>query len=169
MKKQRILIWPSSVIYIFLIFILGLFALAFFVFSFYSLFYGEPIKIFDIIEVKNKIVQFSILILIACMMAFFFMKLLSFKIIFTDEFLFSPRISSMQRQNIRLRCNELIEFRILQPLSKDNGAIYQYLEFKFADGKIKKLWIKPFTKKQVERILNMIQERGGLQNQKLHI
>ena len=169
MEENKMLIRPKSITNIFVLLILGTFALVFFIFSFIVLIRNEPITIFDGIVVKNKIVQFVISFAIAGMMLYFFFKHLSYKIKFTNEFLSAPKKSSMQNSEIILKIKDIIEYKVLVPGATQNPTIYQYIVFSLKNGQSRKLWIKPFTKRQFVEMLTMIQERGGLENQILSI
>ncbi|XMB72626.1 hypothetical protein RJI07_01660 [Mycoplasmatota bacterium WC30] len=169
MNNRRVTIWPGSVIYILLILILGLVTITNFGFSVYTLFRGQTIKIFDRITIESNIIQFAILFLISCFFFVFFVKNTSYKISFKENILLVPKKSSMQNRAIILDCKDVELFKVLQPGTNTNSTIYQYLELKCKNNKTNRIWIKPYTKKQAEKILLMIQERGGLQNQIIRI
>jgi hypothetical protein len=74
----------------------------------------------------------------------------------------------MQENEIHLECQELIDYTVLRPGCKENRTIYLYLEIKKVNGEKCRIWIKPYTKRQVGNILKMIQERGGFPNKILN-
>jgi hypothetical protein len=167
--KNIISIRPSGFGHIIILSIFGFLALFFTGYALYSLFLGEPMLLFDFIVIESRILQFILFLLVASLMVFFFLDSLLLQIYFEGDFIIALQKSPMRIRTIKLECKNLIAYRELCPGENDNGTIYQYLELFLVNGGSQKLWVKPYSKKQVERILLLIQERGGLQNQNIVI
>ena len=78
---------------------------------------------------------------------------------FTETHIIVHKISDIQGKRVDIERNQILS---CEPVVK---GLYYYFSFNCADGKKKKMFITSFSLKQLERILELIKECGGLQNQ----
>lgn len=163
-KKERIDIWPRSIIYVFLcLIILFMMILAIFL-PFLLLLENEPLYFLDILYINNPHIQFLISLPISIFLTYVFLRtgILSYKLSFTETHLIAPKIFEIQEKKVELACNEILTCEVMM-----EGFNY-YFRFTCLNGKKRKMSIIRFSFKQMETILKLIQERGGLIDQNIY-
>lgn len=161
MKENKINIYPKRPIYLFAIVLMILFALLFIALPFVLLIDNKPIKLFDIIPLKNGIIQFIIFIPWTFVFVSFFVKKIFFKISFNEKNLIAPRIYQIQFENLNIACEKIIACNI------GFKVLYFYFVFECEDGKTREMFISHFSNKQLKKIIELIKEKGGLINQSI--
>lgn len=163
-KKNNINIWPRSIIYLFISIICILMMILFIALPFWLLIKNEPINFLDFGYINDGYIQFLISLPIAIFLTYVFLKtgIMSFKVSFTKTHIIVPRIPEIQEKKVELACNEILTCEATM-----EGFNY-YFMFTCLDGKKRKMSIIRFSFKQMETILRMIQERGGLIDQNIN-
>ena len=161
MRKDRIDIWPLNLIYIFIYIIVIAFMLLIIILPFWLLANNEPINFFDLGYINEGYIQFLIVLPISGFLTYIFVRtgIFSFKISFTDTHLIAPKISEVQEEKVEIECNQILT---CEPIME---GFYYFFSFYCTDGKKRKMFVTRFSIKQLKRILELIQERGGLQGQ----
>lgn len=160
--KKRIDIWPLASWYIIIVLIIGG--------GFISLmnigpiliviFEKEPLEVFGTVLHDAWFLVFSIPI--AVVADYMFIKAISWKVSFTNTHIIVPKIPEIQEKKVELACNEILTCEVMM-----EGFNY-YFRFTCLNGKKRKMSIIRFSFKQMESILKLIQERGGLIDQDIN-
>jgi hypothetical protein len=163
MRKDKINIWPLSWWYvIFMLGIVGGFFLLMIIGPFLVvLFENEPLKIFSLTLPSAWLLAFTtpIAIIFACM----YLKAILWKVSFTKTHIIAPKIFEIQEKKVEVECIKILTCKAIM-----EGFFNYYFAFNCVDGKTRKMSIIRFSFKQMEKILTLIQERGGLQNQDIY-
>lgn len=161
MRKDEINIWPLGIIYIFMCIILVAFMLLFIIFPFGLLIRNEPMYFIDIIYIKDGYLQFLVMLPMSVFSLYIILRtgIFSFKVSFTETHIIAPRIAEIQEKKVEIECNKILT---CEPTME---GFHFYFAFHCADKKKQKMSIMRFSFKQMEKILKLIQERGGLQGQ----
>jgi len=161
MKKDKIKVWPLNPIYIVIYVIVIAFILLSIILPFWLLINNEPVSFFDLGSINEGYIQFLIVSPISGFLIYIFVRtgIFSFKVSFNETHIIVPKIPGIQERKIEIECNQILT---CEPIMK---GFYYYFSFYCADGKTRKMFITRFSFKQLESILGLIKERGGLQNQ----
>lgn len=96
---------------------------------------------------------------------YFLIRLLLVKIVLEGKEIRAAKFSILQEETFYAKCSDLVKYDVVV---ESKGRTYvQSLLFDCQDGSKKRLWIKPYTKRQVKFILQYIKDRGGLVNQQI--
>ena len=147
---EKINIRPKNTGYLFICTIIWIFILVLIYLSF----------IVFIVE-KQYIIFFIVALPFDILMCYFFTKIMIYKISFIERKLIVPRVYQIQEQRIEIECNRILNCKI------GFEKLYFYFEFRCIDGKILRMFISRFSLKQLCLILQMIKDRGGLQEQSI--
>lgn len=161
MKKDRINIWPLNPIYIVIYVIVIVFMLLSIILPFWLLVNNKPINFFDLGYINEGYIQFLTILPLTGFLIYIFLRtgIFNFKVIFTETHIIVHKISNIQEKRVDIECNQILA---CEPIMK---GFYYYFSFYCTDGKKRKIFITRFSLKQLERILELIKERGGLQDQ----
>lgn len=161
MKKDRIDIWPFALWYIIVVLIIG----GFFILLInvgpilIVIFENEPLEIFGYSLHNSWLLVFSIPI--AFVLDYLYFNAILWRISFTDTHIFIPKISEIQK-NTKIPCDEILTCEVTME------GFYYFFTFTSNNNKKSKMFINRFSFKQMEMILKMIQERGGMINQNIN-
>lgn len=163
MKNDKINIWPFNLIYIVICVIVIAFLLLSIILPFWLLINNKPINFFDLGYINEGYIQFLIVLPFSGFLIYIIVRtgIFSFKVSFNETHIIVPRIPEIQERKIEIECNQILT---CEPIMK---GFYYYFSFYCADGKARKMFITRFSLKQLENILKLIKERGGLQNQNI--
>jgi hypothetical protein len=163
-KTHQINVWPTSGIYIIICLISVFMGLMIIILPFWLLFSNEPVNFWDFGYINEGYIQFLITLPISVFITIIFLKtgIFNFKVSFTKTQMIVPRLSEIQEKRIMVICNEIMTCE-----AKTEGLHYFFV-FNCIDGKTIKLFIMRFSFKQLELILQLIQERGGLTDQNIN-
>jgi len=163
-KNDATNIWPRSVIYLIISAICVLMMISFTLLPFWLLIRNTPINFLGFGHINEGYIQFLIFLPISIYLVYVFLKtgILSFKISFTETHIIVPKVSEVQEKKIELACNEISTCEVTME------GFYYFFTFTSSNGKKRKMFITRFSFKQMETILKMIQERGGLVNQNIN-
>lgn len=155
-------IWPWAIWYVIIVFIIGggFILLMNIGPILIVIFENEPLEIFGYSLHNSWFLAFSIPI--ALVADYMFIKAISWKVSFTKTHIIVPKIPEIQEKKVDLACNEILTCEATM-----EGFNY-YFMFTCLDGKKRKMSIIRFSFKQMETILRMIQERGGLIDQNIN-
>jgi len=161
MKKDRVDIWPLSPIYLVIYVIVIAFLLLFIILPFWLLIDDKPMNFFELGYVNKGFIQFLIMLPMSgfCIYGIVRSGIFTFKVSFTDKLIIAPKIPDIQDKKVEYECNQILT---CEPTME---GLYYFFTFRCSDGKKRKIFITRFSFKQLERILYLIKERGGLQNQ----
>ena len=164
MKKDRINIWPLNPIYIVIYVIVIVFMLLSIILPFWLLVNNKPINFFDLGYINEGYIQFLTILPLSGFLIYFFLRtgIFSFKVSFTATHIIVPRVSEIQEKNVEIPCAEILNCDVTME------GFYYFFTFTSSNGKKKKMFITRFSFKQMEAILKMIQERGGLIDQNIN-
>lgn len=163
-KKDRRDIWPRSIIYVIISIICVLMMILFILLPFWLLIKNTPINFFGFEYINDGYMQFLILLPMSIFLVYVFLKtgILSFKISFTKTHIIVPKVSEVQEKRVELACNEISSCEVTME------GLYYFFTFTLDNSKKKKIFITRFSFRQMEIILRMIQERGGLTDQNIN-
>lgn len=162
MRDEKINIWPHSLLYV--IFVLGISGgFTFIVLTIGPIlvvvFEDEPLRIFGL-SLNNA---WSLVLTIpgSILFNFMFFKAILWKVSFTETDMIAPKIAEVQEKNVHIECKQILTCETTMV------GFYYYFTFHCADGKKRKIFITRFSFKQMEKILKLIQDRGGLQGENI--
>ena len=114
--------------------------------------------------INEGYIQFLILLPISGFSIYTFVKtgIFSYKVIFTETHILVTKISEVQEKKVDIECNKILTCETTME------GFYYFFSFHCSDGKKRKMFITRFSFKQLKRILEMIMERGGLQDQDIN-
>lgn len=163
-KKNNIDIWPRSLIYIFISVIVILMMILFIVLPFWLLIKNEPINFLGFGYINEGYVQFLISLPISIFLTYVFLRtgIMCFKVSFTKTHMIVPKIPEIQEKNVEVLCAEILNCNVT------TEGFYYFFTFTMNSGKKTKIFITRFSISQMEVILRMIQERGGLIDQNIN-
>jgi len=163
-KDNIINIWPRSVIYMIISAICVLMMISFILFPFWLLIRNTPINFLDFGYLNDGYIQFLIFLPMSIYLVYVLFKtgFLSFKISFTKTHIIVPKISEIQEKNVEIPCDEILNCDVT------TESFYYFFRFTLVNGTNKSIFITRFSFKQMEMILKMIQERGGLIDQNIN-
>lgn len=164
MKKDRRDIWPRSIIYVLISITCVLMMILFILLPFWLLIKNTPINFLGFGYINDGYIQFLTSLSISIFLIYIFLKtgILSFKISFTETHIIVPKVSEVQEKRIELACNEISTCEV------SIEGFYYFFTFTLDNGKKRKMFITRFSFRQMEMILKMIQERGGLIDQDIN-
>jgi len=154
MKSKKV-IWPLGIGYL----------LCLLVGTFFTLFAGwfllfNSLLGNQVLDFLNKVVE-AIFWLISGNVLFY---LIVFRIALNDRIIFDEKTIASYKRKMgfsdtlpaqKTICAEIVNAEIEE-------KFYRYLVLKLASGKRHKIFATPFSRKQIDRMLQMIKERGGL-------
>ena len=163
-KTHQINVWPRSVIYIFISLLSALMVLLIIILPFWLLISNEPVNFWDLGYIHEGKIQFLVTLPISVYLTIVFLKtgIFSFRVSFTETQIIVPKISEIQEKRLMVDCNEILTCEATME------GLYYFIIFNCIDGKKIKLFIKRFSFKQIEYILQLVQERGGLTDQNIN-
>jgi hypothetical protein len=163
-NKNSTDIYPRSLMYVFISFIVILMMLLFIALPFWLLIRNEPINFLGFGYINDKYVQFLISMPISIFPTYVFLRtgIMNFKVSFTETHIIVPKIPEIQEKKVELSCNEIVTCEAIM-----EGYNY-YFMLTSLNGKKRKMSIIRFSFRQIEMILKMIQERGGLIDQNIN-
>jgi len=96
-----------------------------------------------------------------------------FRVVFTESRMIVPKKPPAQMSSIDILCSDILGVKVLLPdkkvtlgqFIKSDYQAYLSLEFFLKDDSTIIFWSRPFTKPQMEKIITMIKERGGMQRE----
>lgn len=161
-EDKKINIWPHALWYIIVVFIIGGgFVLLINIGPILVvMFENEPLEIFGQSFHNSWLLVISLPI--ALILDYLYLKAVLWKVSFTKTQIFVPKIPEIQEKEVEILCAE-----ILTCLVTIEG-FYYFFTLTFINGKKKNMFITRFSFKQLETILIMIQERGGLIDQDIN-
>ena len=163
--KNKITIWPHYPIYIIFVWgIGGAFGLLNIACPILLIFDNEPFALFDVLPLNLIWQKLIVFIPIAILYWYLFIRVVNYRIIFTDILLLTTKAPEAQDKKFEIQCKDVTDYKYTAAGAKDNVSIFFYLELLCYDGKKYKLFITSFTEKQIKKILKMVQERGGLKD-----
>jgi hypothetical protein len=159
--KNVVNIWPWAIWYVIIVFVIGggFILLMNIAPILIVIFENEPLEIFGHSLHNSWLLVFTMPI--ALILDYLFFKAVLWKVSFTKTHIIVPRIPEIQEKKIELACNEILTCEVTMV-----GFNY-YFMFSCLDGKKRKMSIIRFSFKQLETILKMIQERGGMVDQNI--
>lgn len=163
MKNSKVDIWPLNIVYVSLMLIVGIFILGLIILPFGLLINNQPLKLFDIIPLNTGELQFIITLPIGILGCYFYMKLVLWKVSFTETHIIVPKIAEVQEKRVQVACEKILTCETAME------GFYYFFVFNCEDGRTRKMFITRFSFKQLERILKLIQEKGGLQGQDIDV
>lgn len=165
-KKHDIInIWPRGTIYLFIYVIVILLILIAITLPVCLLINNEPMILFDFFYIKEGYIQFLIFLPMSVFLIYIFIStgIFKFKVTFTETHICVPKISEIQERKLKVECCQILSCKTIM-----EGFFNYYFEFNCLDGKTRKISIIRFSFKQLEEVLTLIQERGGLPNQDIY-
>jgi len=163
-KKQdkKINIWPFAIWYVIVVLVIGgTFVLMMNVGPILVvIFENEPLKIFGHFLHNSWLLVFTLPI--ALFLDYLYFKAILWKVSFTKTNIIIHKISEIQEKKVDIECNKILTCETTME------GFYYFFSFHCSDGKKRKMFITRFSFKQLERILEMIMERGGLQDQDIN-
>lgn len=160
-KKEKINIYPLSMLYIVFVFIIaGSFILMLNIGPILvMIFEKEYVTFLNYTLHKFWLLLFYVpaVIFADCM----YIKSINWKVSFTKTHLIIPKIPKLHEKDVEILCAEIIKCEATM-----NG-FYYFFTFTLNNGKKNKLFITRFSFKQMEKIIKMIQDRGGLIGEKI--
>jgi len=155
-------IWPLALWYIIVVFIIGGgFVLLMNIGPILIImFENEPLEIFGHSFRNSWLLVFSIPI--ALILDYLYFKAVLWKVSFTKTHIFAPKIPEIHEKEVEILCAEILTCEVTME------GFYYFFTFTSSNGKKKKMFITRFSYKQMESILIMIQERGGLIDQNIN-
>ena len=150
--------------YVFISIIVILMMILFIALPFWLLIKNEPINFLGFGYINDRYIQFLISMPISIFLTYVFLRtgIMNFKVSFTETNIIVPKIPEIQEKKVDLSCNEILTCEAAM-----EGLNY-YFMFTCLNGKKRKMSIIRFSFKQMEVILKMIQERGGLVDQNIN-
>lgn len=155
-------IWPWAIWYVIIVFIIGggFILLMNIGPILIVIFENEPLEIFGYSLHNSWFLAYSIPI--ALVADYMFIKAISWKVSFTKTHIIVPKIPEVQEKNVEIPCSEILKCDVTME------GFYYFFTFTSSNNKKKKMFITRFSFKQMETILKMIQERGGLTDQNIN-
>lgn len=162
MKDKKTDIWPFALWYIIVVLIIGGgFVLLMNIGPILIvIFENEPLEIFEHSLHNSWLLVFSIPI--ALILDYLYFKAVLWRVSFTNTHIFVPKIPEIQIKNVEIACTEILFCEVTME------GFYYFFTFTTSNEKKKKMFITRFSFKQMEMILKMIQERGGLIDQNIN-
>lgn len=160
-EDKKIIIWPLALWYIIVVLIIGGgFVLLMNIGPILIvMFENEPLEIFGHAFHNSWLLVFSIPI--ALILDYLYFKAILWKVSFTKTHIYVPKIPEIQ-EKAEILCAEILTCEVTMK------GFYYFFTFTSSNGKKKKIFITRFSFKQLESILIMIQERGGLIDQNIN-
>jgi hypothetical protein len=153
-KNKNIFIWPLALWYVVVYLIIGGGFILFcnFGFIFFTI---EPIEIFPSIFMSGlwyKVILMPGLIFLD----YIYIEPVLWKISFTETHIIVPRIDKLVKKKFELACYDMVSCKYVMHSYSYCFVIY------CSDGKKRIIPVMNFSFKQMEKIIKLIQERGGL-------
>jgi hypothetical protein len=160
--KNVVNIWPWAIWYVIIVFVIGggFILLMNIAPILIVIFENEPLEFFGHSLHNSWLLVFTMPI--ALILDYLFFKTVLWKVSFTKTHIIVPKIPEIQEKRVELACNEILTCEVTMV-----GFNY-YFMFSCLDGRKRKMSIIRFSFKQLETILQMIQERGGMVDQNIN-